>query len=75
MILEYGQAVENKRCKPRASGDDPLYPQSTDKVDRVNPARAGMIRMSTMIRGREWCKPRASGDDPGWLGYWVLTVG
>ena len=53
-----------RRCKPRASGDDP----STSKVKAwggdVNPARAGMIRTLSDFPLPLPSKPRASGDDP-----------
>ena len=32
-----------ERCKPRASGDDPLSSKTRIDNEGVNPARAGMI--------------------------------
>ena len=50
--------------KPRASGDDPVLEEEHDEELVVNPARAGMIRTTTLRRSARHCKPRASGDDP-----------
>ena len=50
--------------KPRASGDDPDYGPDLPDEARVNPARAGMIRIGASARRRRPSKPRASGDDP-----------
>ena len=49
---------------PRASGDDPPLPQAPVFEYKVNPARAGMIRVQRIPQPRLAGKPRASGDDP-----------
>ena len=55
--------------KPRASGDDPRLVVQISHVHAdprrvVNPARAGMIRVTTSSESIRAGKPRASGDDP-----------
>ena len=50
--------------KPRASGDDPHKPPAKTHKKTVNPARAGMIRITQMTITDFLGKPRASGDDP-----------
>ena len=64
MIRTARPASGPRRRKPRASGDDPVTPQSETLCEAVNPARAGMIPPMSRARGRARCKPRASGDDP-----------
>ena len=38
--------------------------ESNYDADKVNPARAGMIRSPITAAARNRSKPRASGDDP-----------
>ena len=51
-------------CKPRASGDDPLWRKRLIHILAVNPARAGMILSPPIWSSHRAGKPRASGDDP-----------
>ena len=53
-----------RKCKPRASGDDPEVLAALVLLSNVNPARAGMILSNYTIELRKISKPRASGDDP-----------
>ena len=64
MIPPVRAAYRPPSSKPRASGDDPDIYVNRCYVERVNPARAGMIREQISRNSSHWCKPRASGDDP-----------
>ena len=46
MILEAVYVIGGRPGKPRASGDDPEMLARADDGQYVNPARAGMIRLS-----------------------------
>ena len=43
MIQDRYLECDQERCKPRASGDDPVTASNIEAIDDVNPARAGMI--------------------------------
>ena len=49
MIRDRVEAETALHSKPRASGDDPWTDPGTRIGDRVNPARAGMIRSMTAL--------------------------
>ena len=50
--------------KPRTRGDDPAGLMTVIDAQRVNPARAGMIRGGHVTPITHAGKPRTRGDDP-----------
>ena len=65
MIPLYKTYMHVPYSKPRASGDDPLPHEHVNRLQTVNPARAGMIPVASEATAMQMRKPRASGDDPG----------